>query len=183
MGPVKNFLCLLCLFMAVPLFATDLRLVGTNLYDFATADAKSGYRVQGTLSKIYPQSIEVTIQCGIGYQRFKFGTDSLYAISDADKIYLSHLPEAEQQEVVDEIYSNYFNPPPISDSQYAALGSTMKQNYKPVALYSEVFLLNYSSLATIGNTWIAPSSPRKIKAFMTVAHHSWATPINSRIFM
>jgi uncharacterized protein YndB with AHSA1/START domain len=73
----------LLLLFCISAHANDFRLVGTNLYDFTFADANSGYRVCGKVSKVYPKSVEVTIQYGIAYQRYMFG-DPAGLISPSD---------------------------------------------------------------------------------------------------
>ncbi|MGD0251924.1 MAG: hypothetical protein ABSC01_04445 [Verrucomicrobiota bacterium] len=55
---MRNFLILFLLCASVR--ANDLRLIGTNLYDFTYASQKSIYRINGQVTKIFPNSAEIS---------------------------------------------------------------------------------------------------------------------------
>jgi hypothetical protein len=152
-------------------YAGDFRLVGTNLYDFTLA-SKSIYRARGTISKIYPKSIEVTVPAGIGYQRYLFGDPTgLISPSDmlgmkADNVYSIERGAAVANMINStDYYSNYFNPPPITEDQYNSLDSQMKKNYKQVLLYTKIYLLNYPCSVIKGQVIDCPAVPTKYIAF------------------
>ena len=162
----------LSLLFCISAQANDLRLVGTNLYDLTFADAKSGYRVHGTVSKVYPQSVEVTIPYGIAYQRYMFG-DPTGLISPSDMLGMKadDLDAIQRGVAVADMlnstdyYSNYFNPPPITTAQYFSLDPEMRKNYKQVIVYAKVYILNYQQTVAKGDVINCAVVPTKYRGF------------------
>lgn len=152
--------------------ASDLRIVGTNLYDFSGVDEKSSFRIRGKVVKLFPKSAEISVPNGVGYQRYLFAAPSgLIRPNDllgmkADKT------ESVQRGVAavaamdrSGAYSNYFNPPPITQAQYYTLDAEMRKNYKPVQLYRSVYLLNYPSAFVEGQEVNCAAVPDKNRGF------------------
>lgn len=62
-------------------------------------------------------------------------------------------------------YSNYFNPPPITEAQYYALDPEMQKNYKQVVVYAKVYVLNYSRPVAEGEVIDCAVVPTKYRGF------------------
>ncbi len=167
---MKSWLLLL-LFCAVA-HAGDLRLVGTNLYDFTFADTRSVHHIRGKVSKIFPKSIEISVPNGIAYQRYMFG-DPTGLISPSDMLGMkAGNADAIQRGVAvanllnsTDYYSNYFNPPPITQAQYYSLDSEMRKNYKQVVIYTKIYLLNFPHTPIEGQVVDCPAVATKDRGF------------------
>ena len=109
-----------------------LRIVNTNLFDFSKAGEK--FRVRGTVTKVYPLSVEVSHPGAQGYYMVEklpypsslIGPGETLSILVAIK--MSH-------------YSNG-QPRLISSGNYMALAPSMKIYFRPGIEYQQVYLLH-----------------------------------------
>ena len=146
---------LLILLLCGSVEAGDFRLVGTNLYDFSGAGPNSCYRVRGRISKVYPQSTEIST-AHLYYQRYVFpapaasalamsilGPNDVLAMKAGD-------PQAIERGVTVARAINVLphEAPPlvfITPDQYSYLDTAMKNNFRPVTVWATNYLLHYSN--------------------------------------
>ena len=136
--------------------ADDLRLVGTNLFDFSDAGANSRFHVLGTVAKIYPQSVELHSFYSY-YERYVFsvpGASSLAMSLLGPKNVLAMKAgdmdaTSRGVAVADMINSLPYQKPSaplITPEQYNFLDSNTKNDYRQLAVCVTNYLLNSSNL-------------------------------------
>jgi hypothetical protein len=175
-----------CCFDAQALDQSYLRQVGTNLYDFSPlvlAPNQESYRVVGQVTKIFPQSIQVTRHIkqvvGITFQ---------YRGPSAGK-----LSRATTSDMLKMLYaSSVASGGEMSLGKYLSMGPEERQNFIPVQKVEEkteiFYLLNYPSDVVLGSQidcFAVPTSSRgfwdfgkpfsgDVSQFKTVYHISSA---------
>jgi hypothetical protein len=132
----------------------NLRLVGTNLFDFSKAGPS--FHIIGNVTQIYPKSVEISIMVGQGY-RLK-----------------SHSPiPAELMDTSDMLVAlaavrmgSYDNGSPrlISAGQYFSMSVEMRMMFEPFTEYRKYYLLN-AKFAQVGQTLNATVVPTAAAGF------------------
>ena len=113
------------------------RLIGTNLYDFSFAGPASRYRMRGEATRLYPQSVELSIRTGTSLQF----DNSSPAAADA----LKYGGPEEQLRLMAAMrmgQDDKGNTRPISGGQYMTMSPAMRQYFTVVTNYAKVYLLN-----------------------------------------
>lgn len=109
-----------------------IRLVGTNLFDFSKAGKL--FHVRGKVTKIYPQSTEISVVAGTEYRM----VDSLpYSGSLATT--------ADQADILEAINISHYSDGTerhLSVAQYVLLPNRFRIYFEPVPAYRKVYLLH-----------------------------------------
>ena len=133
--------------------AADLRLVDTNLYDFSGAG--SIYHVCGTVSKIYPQSIEIKIfgfRLVDGQIAIRLMNDDPESMRTALAAYAIGINEA----------NGIRTTRLLNQTEYRALSPELQQYFEPASI--TMFLLN-SPATEVGQVIDAVAVPTPNKGF------------------
>jgi hypothetical protein len=131
------FLC----FVSPAIFAqSDLRLFGTNLFDFSpltSASVNVPYHIQGKVSHIYSSSIRITCDVGVGFVYSPPSWGEIQNSTPGDL--LSQLYVQQRAEKGD-----------IGVGEMLSMGPNARQYLKPVEKTLDFYLLNYPFETQVG---------------------------------
>jgi hypothetical protein len=112
----------------------DFRMIGTNVYDFTYAGSPahpSGYLLSGTITRIYPKSVEVSIPSGTVF------------IPDVDSIRKSMFEDGPGGQL-QALSALRLGQRPMALGEFMALSPEMRANFKEVETYKQVYILDLS---------------------------------------
>ena len=164
----------LLLLLCASVQASDLRMIGTNLYDFSSAGINSCYRIRAKVSKIYPQSTEI-ITPYLFYERYVFPApgasalaSSLLGSSDLMAMKAGNQDAIQRgvavARMINELPHKTPSSPPITLHQYSALDPAMKNNYREITIYATNYLLHCSN-SKVGSIVDCFAVPTKYRGF------------------
>ena len=167
-------LLLLLLLFCASVQANDFRLVGTNLYDFSSAGANSRFHIRGTVSKMYPQSIEVHTFYQL-YERYVFPAPGASALAmsllgpqDVLSMKAGNMDAIGRgvavAQIINALPHEKPSAPPITPQQYYSLDATAKNDYRAITICVTNYLLHCANLK-VGNIVDGFAIPTKDKGF------------------
>ena len=137
--------------------ANDLRLIGTNLYDFTLAGDKCVYRIRGQVSQVFTKAVQVGIPTGVEYERVQSPPISSAQMDSSDML---QALVAMKMSTDDKGNSRT-----ISVGQYFSLNSAMRQHFTSVTKYATVYVLNYPKSVNVGQPFDYIAIPTKDKGY------------------
>jgi TPR repeat protein len=132
----------------------NLRLFGTNLFDFSPVVSATGgapYRFQGKVSYIYPESIRVTRL---------IGTEIVYTQPT-----LQEIVNSPPGDMVKRLYAAGVAQHGASLGQIMSMSPDVRQNFQAVEKTSEFYLLNYPFAIQVGSSIDCLALPTTTKGF------------------
>ena len=142
-GPWITPLIALVLALELPGWAADLRLVDTNLYDFSAAGPRSLYRIHGPVTQVYPQSVQVQVPTGAGFEFIPPPpgvTPEMLGMDDLQTMLLAMRIGRETNGTLRL----------ISAKQYLSFGPRLQEHFRSVTRHTETYLVNYPTKLRVG---------------------------------